>query len=380
MTAHGKTKPDDAGAVLELICAEARAPLEGIVAVAERLARQPMPADGQACVQTIVDTAGALLRRFDQALLFAAGRAGRIELDIATIQPRTIVDAVQAEWAPRSSRGVTLMVAYDGDPDLACRTDGARLKQLFDGLVGRALRVTSRGAVEASLRARADGARVRIEGRVRDAGPAPADAQLESLFQSPDQRSTGLSLPLARELVRALRGDIRVERNPGAGLTFIFNLEAEGAAAAAPDDEGARADTAAHVLVVDDNATNRMVAQSLCEMFDCTSEAVEDGVEAVEAARTGRFDLVLMDIKMPRMDGVAATRAIRELPGAAGRVPVIALTANADPEDVRGYLASGMCSVVEKPINPERLLQAMNAALDEAASAAAPAASAVRAA
>jgi CheY-like chemotaxis protein len=118
--------------------------------------------------------------------------------------------------------------------------------------------------------------------------------------------------------------------------------------------------------VVDDNATNRMVAEALCEMFDCTSECVEDGVEAVEAARSGRFDLILMDIRMPRMDGVEATRAIRALDGPAGEVPIIALTANADPEDAQGYIACGMHAVVEKPIKPERLLQAMNSALSGA--------------
>ncbi|WP_163065994.1 response regulator, partial [Acinetobacter baumannii] len=90
-----------------------------------------------------------------------------------------------------------------------------------------------------------------------------------------------------------------------------------------------------------------------CEMFDCTSECAEDGVEALEAARTGRFDLILMDIKMPRMDGVEATRAIRSLGGAVGGTPIIALTANADPDDAAIYLAAGMNAVVEKPIKPE---------------------------
>src|SRR5262249_52740196 len=121
---------------------------------------------------------------------------------------------------------------------------------------------------------------------------------------------------------------------------------------------------AAHVLVVDDNATNRMVAQSLVEMFECTSESAEDGVEAVEAVRSGRFDLILMDIRMPRMDGVAATRAIRALPGAVAGTPIIALTANADPEDAQAYLAAGMNGVVEKPMKPEHLLLALQQALD----------------
>jgi len=102
-------------------------------------------------------------------------------------------------------------------------------------------------------------------------------------------------------------------------------------------------------------------------MFDCTCETAADGIEAVEAARLGRFDMILMDIKMPRMDGLAATKAIRNLGGAAALIPIVALTANVDAEDARSYLAAGMCSVVEKPIKPDRLLQAITVALTSGA-------------
>ncbi len=158
-------------------------------------------------------------------------------------------------------------------------------------------------------------------------------------------------------------------------FTFFAPIAAEVAPEAAP-----AAARVAHVLVVDDNATNRMVAETLCEMFDCTTESVVDGVEAVEAAAAGRYDAILMDIKMPRMDGVEATRAIRRLGGAAGEVPIIALTANADPEDARGYLAAGMLSVVEKPIKAERLLSALVEALSPAEAFEAPGDSAATAA
>ena len=164
-----------------------------------------------------------------------------------------------------------------------------------------------------------------------------------------------------------MHGVIRAESNVGEGVTITFELMAPQLVVEAEvsDDHVQAADgKAIHVLVVDDNATNRMVAEGLCEMFDCTSECAEDGVEAVEAARSGRFDLILMDIKMPRMDGMEATRAIRAMPAPIGQVPIIALTANADPEDAKTYIACGMSSVVEKPIKPERLLMAMNAALE----------------
>ena len=105
--------------------------------------------------------------------------------------------------------------------------------------------------------------------------------------------------------------------------------------------------------------------QALCEMFGCTSELAEDGLEALTAVQERPFDLVLMDIKMPRMDGVQATQAIRALPGEVRNIPIVALTANADPEDARRYLAIGMAAVVEKPIKPERLRMAMNVAMSE---------------
>jgi CheY-like chemotaxis protein len=107
-------------------------------------------------------------------------------------------------------------------------------------------------------------------------------------------------------------------------------------------------------------------------MFGCTSETAEDGVEALEAVQQRRFDLILMDIKMPRMDGVQATRAIRALTGPARDIPIVALTANADADDAKRYLTIGMAAVVEKPIKPDCLRLAMNLALGQAAAGTAP--------
>ena len=168
----------------------------------------------------------------------------------------------------------------------------------------------------------------------------------------------------------------------GASAPYDRLYKEFGITAEAVADAGSEADastrrsgdlSSARVLIVDDNATNRVVAQALCEMFGCTSETAEDGVEALEAVQQRRFDLILMDIKMPRMDGVQATQAIRKLTGPGSQTPIIALTANADPEDVRSYIEAGMNDVVEKPIKAERMLQALQSALEgvDAASAAA---------
>ena len=120
-----------------------------------------------------------------------------------------------------------------------------------------------------------------------------------------------------------------------------------------------------HVLVVDDNDQNLVVAKAICKIHGCTVETAMDGIEALALARSGRFDLVLMDVQMPRMDGVEAAAAIRALPGAAGRVPIVAVTANADPAASRSYREAGMQGVVAKPISLAALIAAMRAALVE---------------
>lgn len=126
-----------------------------------------------------------------------------------------------------------------------------------------------------------------------------------------------------------------------------------------------------HVLVVDDNDQNLVVAKAICKIHGCTVETATDGLEAVALARSGRFDLVLMDVHMPRMDGVEAASAIRALPGAAGRVPILAVTANTDPAATRTYRDAGMQGVVGKPISLAAMVAAMRAALvDEPAQAA----------
>jgi CheY-like chemotaxis protein len=277
------------------------------------------------------------------------------------------MDEVQERWQPRAAAtGVTLLVSFDGDPDAAAMADRRRLLQVFDGFIGEAVGAQSRGAVEAGLTAHVGPEGVRLEGRVR--GPRDSgwdDRDIESRIRSIEARmglEVALGALLARKVLAGMDGRLRKEANAGASDTVAFELTLAPIAEAV---EEAAEDTgrAAHILVVDDNATNRMVAQSLVEMFDCTSESAEDGEEAIEAAMTGRFDLILMDIRMPRMDGVAATRAIRALPGRIGAVPIIALTANADPEDAESYLAAGMNGVVEKPMKPEHLLQALQQAL-----------------
>lgn len=349
--------------------------LEGVQAFTGRLEQQRLAPDAAACVRAISDTSRDMSDILGRAMDLHRAAIGGLTLSPEPTRLRDLADAVEARWAPRAAEnGSTLLFSYDGDPEAAAVLDPVRLLQVFDALINGAL-AHGRGVVEASLRARQDGDRLRLEGDVRDnAAAVTAEERLarvfdplgESRMEDRSEMALGVGMALAHRVLRGMGGHVRAEPNRGAGLTLRFALSAPSAEMTERDAEDAVvAGRPAHILIVDDNATNRMVAEALCEMFDCTSEQVADGVEAVEAARNGGFDLILMDIKMPRMDGVAATRAIRDLPGPAGAAPIVALTANAGPEDVAVYLAAGMQDVVEKPIKPERLAAVLSALLAE---------------
>lgn len=360
-------------AVTQAVASETLRQLEAITDLSVRLARQTLGGDAQACARAIGETSDDIRRLMHRAALLHAADVAGLTLKPAPHRLQDLTDAVAERWAGRAaSAGVTLLTSYDGEPDFQAEIDAERLHEIFDALIGRAITESRRGAVEVSLRARACLEGLALEGRVRDGGRDIDPAQLAGLFgplSSHDLRrmpdfATAIGMTLAGRIVEAMHGDIRAEANIGAGVTVVFDMAVAEARreepAPAPVHQGG---ALARILIVDDNATNRMVAEALCEMFDCASEQAEDGVEALAALETGAFDLILMDIKMPRMDGVAATRAIRALPDARAQIPIIALTANADPDDVKGYLAAGMNDVVEKPIKPDRLLAALDALL-----------------
>ncbi len=376
----------DKSQFLTVMSHELRTPMNGVLAVAELLRRQPLNAQAQAHVTTIVESSESLLRILQDALDLSRAEAGELELHPEATPLRALMDDVQALWAPRAAQdNVTLMISYEGDTELAAVVDGPRLKQVFNNLVGNALKFARDGIVEASLKAVARGDRITLEARIRDDGPGGDADRAETIFEPFIHGSTkdgaGLGLSICRQVISRMGGRIWAENNPGRGATFAFDLEVDRTQVEAPAASNVQTlsdlemTASPHVLIVDDNATNRVVAQALCEMFGCTSETAEDGVEALGAVQERQFDLVLMDIKMPRMDGVQATRAIRALHGPAAVVPIVALTANADPDDAKKYLACGMAAVVEKPIKPERLRMAMNAALEQTAAAAAATAS-----
>ena len=354
---------------------ELRTPMNGVLAVAELLRRLPLPVAARSHVGTIVESSETLLQVLQDAVDVSRAEAGELELNLQPTPLQALMDSVQADWAPRAAEdSVTLMTSYEGDTELGALIDGPRLRQVLDNLISNSLKFARNGIVEASLKATAKGDRIQLEARVRDDGPGIDATIAESLFepfvQGGGANGAGLGLTVSNRIISEMGGNLRAENNAGRGATFAFDLDVQrteietGTATNVTGLANFEFERTPHILIVDDNATNRVVAQALCEMFGCTSETVEDGLEALEAVQERAYDLILMDIKMPRMDGVQATCAIRALAGPARDVPIVALTANADPEDARAYLAVGMCDVVEKPIKPERLRRAINNALN----------------
>lgn len=354
---------------VDLIERELDAPLRAIKTFADMLGRQPLPALVLEQVDAIRDASYEALDRVSSARDLIHLEHGHLELDYQPTLIRTFVDEIASTWTARGTQdGVSIIVSYEGDTELTAMLDRARFARTVNTLIGHALRLVRNGIIEVGVKAEIIDNRIKLSARVRDDGPG-LDADQLKIWQSESTVHEGMDMAAASLLLRALGGRIWAENNHGRGATYAFDVSVARAIVEDAADENVthlqRLDlnSRPHVLIADDNATNRVVAQALCEMFGCTCETVEDGQYAVEAIQTGRFDMVLMDIKMPRMDGVQATRAIRAMGGEMTSLPIIALTANADPDDAVSYMSAGMMCVVEKPIKPERLRMAMVRAL-----------------
>lgn len=365
---------------LAVMSHEIRTPLNGVLAIADILGRKLDQAELKPYVRTIQDSGQTLLRLLTDALDLTRADAGRLELSEDGFSVKALLDDLAALWSARAElKGLTLNFVYEGAEDQWALGDAVRLKQVFSNLIGNALKFTPEGGVEVRLVCRRNDIYVHLEGQVRDTGIGVPQDRLSAIFQPFSQTEAGLreggaglGLAICKQLVEQMGGEIEAVRNPERGTTFrfsatLFDLPAQdGAASEAGETDLAEGGAGGlHVLIADDNPTNRLVAETLCEMFGCTSESVDDGEQAVDAAATGRFDMILMDIKMPNLDGVGTTRKIRALASAVADVPILALTANADPWDAANYLAQGMDAVVEKPLQPERLLEAINAVFSD---------------
>jgi len=358
---------------LAVMSHEIRTPMNGIIGVAGLLQDMPLGATEKHYVRIILESGQHLLQLINDILDFSRLDAGRLELEDTTFELRQVLrDSIDLMATQASAKGLQLGLEVADDVPPRVVGDPHRLRQVLLNLLGNGIKFTAEGAVRLSVRlVRGEGAAMRIGFAVTDTGIGIAPDALGKLFTEFTQvdssisrrfGGSGLGLAICRRLIERMGGSISVESVAGVGSTFRFDVlltlprDGTGQAAAAA---AAHRAAPGRVLIAEDNATNRLVATRMLERMGHRVEAVENGREAVAAVQRGGFDLVLMDVMMPEMDGIAATRAIRRLAGEQARIPIIGLTANAMADDRERCLDAGMTHFESKPISADRLSAAI---------------------
>ncbi|HZW16211.1 MAG TPA: ATP-binding protein [Brevundimonas sp.] len=356
---------------------EIRTPLNGVVGMADLLCRSALGPKEREFAEIIRSSGQSLERLLSDILDLARVESGAVTLERTTFH---LGDAIRATVAlsrlKAEEKGLDLSLTVDPALDLAVEGDPTRTRQILTNLLSNAIKFTQTGTVEVSATTAREGV-MRLS--VRDSGVGFDEADKARVFRRFEQADgsitrrfggTGLGLAICRQLAELMGGDLDCTSAPGAGSTFWADLPlilADAPQAAHPVEEQATAefDGVLRVLIADDHPTNRKVVDLILTGVGAETTCVEDGAQAVEAFRAGLFDVVLMDMQMPVMDGLSAVRAIRTWEAEQGRspTPMMMLTANTLPEHVAAGAEAGADGHIPKPITAARLLAAVDDAL-----------------
>ena len=351
---------------------ELRTPLTSVIGFSGLLrARDNLPVAERTYADRIATASEALLSVINDILDYSKLEAEAVDLEPQPFDPRAMAQGAAAIIEDLcQTKGLTLVVEASDDLAPALMGDEGRLRQVTLNFLSNAVKFTGSGTV--TLRVSDAAGRLRVA--VTDSGIGISPDKIDTLFDRFTQADasttrvyggTGLGLAISRRLIEMMGGVIGAESRPGEGSTFWFEvpLGLAGAAAAVPVPVMSSLPSGVRILMADDAPANRELVTAIMASFDVDMDTVQDGAEAVEAASSGVYDLILMDVHMPVMDGLEATRAIRAMGGTVARTPIVALTANVQPEHVERCRDAGMDAHVGKPIQVAELFQTIAAVL-----------------
>jgi signal transduction histidine kinase/CheY-like chemotaxis protein len=368
-TAELERANDEKSRFLANMSHELRTPLNGVVAVSQILAARQSAQEDKDLAELIMSSGRLLERVLTDILDFSKIEAGEISLceepfDVGEMTGRI----AELHRAAAESKGLSFSWRVSDAAKGGYMGDSVRLTQVLSNLLSNAVKFTETGSVELAVD-QMDGA---LAFQVRDTGIGFDDEVKARLFRRFEQADssirrrfggTGLGLAISNALMQQMGGEVSVESVPGVGSVFtasapLARADVQGVAMEAHDEDDGFSIEGVRVLLAEDHPTNQKVIQLILEPFGVDLQIVENGVLAVERLRENAFDIVLMDMQMPELDGLGAMRALRTLEAETGaaRTPVVMLTANAMDEHVRDSLAAGADRHLSKPVSPEALL------------------------